>query len=575
MTFTLSFLLGVVLIATYGEFEPLLPGAGSLARLAPWLPLLLVPVLCTRLALFMVRRTSPHRLTRAVLTWTPFTVPAVLAVLLYFGRLPEWVDVWVPNSWLAQLVLLILPLVLMEVSLRVGEDRVAHALARRGLDTPVPMGPRRLPGKVFLLVPVLGTAALVDALVFFPAVETFFLRTNLGQAVGVLILGMLFVAALPLLFRLVFSTTPNLPQSVAAPLRATASRLGFSARSLLAMNTDHRMVNAMLVGPLPWPRYLVLTDGLLSILDLPSLQGVVAHEVGHARARHPMLFLVAFLFIPMCLLFALSGFDLGALDIWLQLMIAAVVLGVGLVCLRLLAHRFEHEADVLSAAALGGSESCIRALHRVGQLAPTSAHRSSLRHPSERKRVATLLRWESDPEFRAAFNRRGRVLRRALGVTAGVALFFAGWVMMRGMPLDRARQAFFAGHFTEAAARVDAIDSAVLPAAERASLERFRRAVLVAGELMPNDPATWQQGAEALGARAWVRAQELLEQGDSGTAKSYLWLSTAAPGAWPIRRSLYLWADAVERGDGELEQLYATHLRTLDVPSQLKFLFAS
>ena len=46
--------------------------------------------------------------------------------------------------------------------------------------------------------------------------------------------------------------------------------------------------------------------------------------------------------------------------------------------LRAVAHRFEHEADVLSAIALGGAEPCIRALVRVGQVVQQEPERASL-----------------------------------------------------------------------------------------------------------------------------------------------------------------------------------------------------
>ena len=71
----------------------------------------------------------------------------------------------------------------------------------------------------------------------------------------------------------------------------------------------------------------------------------------------------------MWLLFAsaLPAFDVEALGDGALIAIGVVVCGLAVLALRRVSHRFEHEADVLSAIALGGAEPCIRALQRVGQ----------------------------------------------------------------------------------------------------------------------------------------------------------------------------------------------------------------
>ena len=85
-------------------------------------------------------------------------------------------------------------------------------------------------------------------------------------------------------------------------------------------------------------------------------------------------------------------------------------------------HRFEFEADQLSAEALGGASYCVQALHRVGELSPRTVHRSSFRHPSESRRIRHLYACEQDPAYRARFWRRGRWLRRIIGAAIAVAV---------------------------------------------------------------------------------------------------------------------------------------------------------
>src|SRR5690606_34326408 len=118
--------------------------------------------------------------------------------------------------------------------------------------------------------------------------------TFAGTTVGLLATLLVLPVLLPLLFRCVLPVQRKLPSHVDADVRTTAERLGFPPRGILLLLSGLRAVNAGLVGPLPWPRYLVLTDGITAYLDRIALRGVVAHEVGHARAGHPALLLLVF-----------------------------------------------------------------------------------------------------------------------------------------------------------------------------------------------------------------------------------------------------------------------------------------
>ena len=109
-------------------------------------------------------------------------------------------------------------------------------------------------------------------------------------------------------------TSRLLPGRHEASVAATVAALGFPRRSVLALDSGHRLVNAALVGPLRWPRYLILSDGILSLLDPFALRGVVAHEVAHARAGHPALLALVFVVIPLLLLQPVLGTDTGDLD---------------------------------------------------------------------------------------------------------------------------------------------------------------------------------------------------------------------------------------------------------------------
>jgi hypothetical protein len=65
------------------------------------------------------------------------------------------------------------------------------------------------------------------------------------------------------------------------------------------------MLTAGIIGILPKWRYILITRGLLGLLNFDELKAVVAHEIGHVR-RHHMLFYLAFFLCYSVLAYALN-----------------------------------------------------------------------------------------------------------------------------------------------------------------------------------------------------------------------------------------------------------------------------
>ncbi len=104
-------------------------------------------------------------------------------------------------------------------------------------------------------------------------------------------LGMTFSAlALASLLPLVIRPLLGLKRLPAGPTRdrleATARRLGVRFTDLLLWPTRGVMANAMVIGLLPWARYVIVTDRLLEGLEPDELDAVFGHEAGHARYGH-------------------------------------------------------------------------------------------------------------------------------------------------------------------------------------------------------------------------------------------------------------------------------------------------
>jgi Zn-dependent protease with chaperone function len=73
---------------------------------------------------------------------------------------------------------------------------------------------------------------------------------------------------------------------------AAARRLGVRFTDYLLWPTRGAMANALVMGVVPWARYVIVTDRLLDGLDPDEQEAVFGHEVGHVRFGHlPYYFL--------------------------------------------------------------------------------------------------------------------------------------------------------------------------------------------------------------------------------------------------------------------------------------------
>jgi Zn-dependent protease with chaperone function len=109
------------------------------------------------------------------------------------------------------------------------------------------------------------------------------------------------LVGMPLLIRLVLGLQPLPPGPLRTRLEATARRLGFRLSNILVWNTRQGMANAMIIGLVPWMRYVVLTDRLLEEFSPEEVQAVFGHELGHLKHQH-MLFYLLFLTLSISVL---------------------------------------------------------------------------------------------------------------------------------------------------------------------------------------------------------------------------------------------------------------------------------
>jgi Zn-dependent protease with chaperone function len=288
----------------------------------------------------------------------------------------------------------------------------------------------------------------------------------LGAALTVVLFG-LFLYGMPRFLRLAWDTVPLERGWARTMLEQVARGAGFRFRELLVWRTGQQMSNAAVVGFSKGSRMVFFSDLLLQQLGPRELAAVFAHEMGHARRAHAVVFGA----------FAV-GFFLGAqqlighLEFESELTAAALFLGViGLWYLAFgyLSRRFELEADLESLRVVGESGPLIRALELV-----TGAHahaRSSWRHFSTKDRVEFLRSVERDPLVGIRLRRRLAALRKVGFTLFAVTALLQIRDLAQAWDQDWVVADLRLGHFEEAAARAQGpgIDPDVARLAQRAA----------------------------------------------------------------------------------------------------------
>lgn len=565
MSVPLSFLLGLAVVLLAGETADWLPGEATLSDLllgAAFLPLPSIWIALATRGLVRARlggRSAPGWV-NLLLRTASLSVPLAAFGLVAVGGYEDFIERSIPESQTLRLLVLLGPILLLEAQLRLWIAHLMRRVQAVGPSFDLPFDGTSGPMVVLVMVAALLLAAAMDLLEFDPALATFLHATTLGTTLGLLLVVVLGTATLPLLFRFVLPTSRRLPPRLAPELHAITERLGFRTGSLLTLDTGLRLVNAALVGPLRWPRYLVLTDGILAYLDPIALRGVVAHEVGHARAGHPALLTLVFLVIPVFLLQPLEQIDLGGLAPGWLIAIGAVLALALLFAIRAVMHRFEYEADEMSAHALGGAEPCIVALTRVGDLFPAQRFRSSFRHPSEASRVKALMARESDPKRRKSFRRRGKVLRVSVITLALGALIVSGFAHAHTFRTDMAGLALYTSRFDDAEEWLRAAEDR--PDADAPRMARLRSELDAAVALAEERGGTASTRAE-LADDAFARAIEVVEREGPAAARPYFALALSIPHDDPVRVSAWLWSQAADGSDPERADRLAAHLARL------------
>jgi len=232
-----------------------------------------------------------------------------------------------------------------------------------------------------------------------------------------------------------FAAAP-LAEGTASILRAAGERLAVPVRRLRLIERPG-MVNAFVIGVLPWNRVVMFSRDLVDGLPERQLAAVYGHEIGHLRHRHFALRLVFLLAVAASsLLLAGTQREFAG---WLALHLPASVplpqvamvaaMSVLLFLLKVgiffgwISRACEHQAD-LAGAAVTDPATMSAALATVARLAHEDENAAGWTHPSTRARRDFLARVAADPGAAIRLHRRMTVLALAL-VAIALVLYAA------------------------------------------------------------------------------------------------------------------------------------------------------
>ncbi len=268
-----------------------------------------------------------------------------------------------------------------------------------------------------ILFPWLILSFLYDLISLSPwAGVSSFLNKPFGQIVFFATLLMALMVFMPLLIQYWWGCREFASTEKVDELKGFLREKGFKYRSVLKWPIfEGHMLTAGIMGIIPRYRYILVTESLMEILSTQELKGVLAHEMGHAKYRHMLFYMIFFLgylilmigvfdsqlyqLISVYILQKIPGGNssenLSYLFLSLPILIT-MVLYFRYVMGYFMRH-FERQADLYSAVAMGSPRPAISSLEKIALLSGKSRELPSWHHFSIRERVDNLWRFTSRP----------------------------------------------------------------------------------------------------------------------------------------------------------------------------------
>lgn len=239
---------------------------------------------------------------------------------------------------------------------------------------------------------------------------------------------------------------------------------GFKGDFYLWPFFEGRVLTAAVMGIVPGLRYILLTPAIIETMSLEELESILAHEIGHVKKRHLLLYILliggfsiiaGFLAEPLIHLL-LSFKSLSSLMIKTNISAETVVTIVGAVPLlvaMLLYFRFvfgyfirnfERQADLFSLQAVGSARPLVSAFEKISFMSGNIREERNWHHFGIGERIDCLESASRNPE---RIRRHDDKVRYSLFAFVAILLFSV--IAVQQLPTDLLAKRYEA-NFTEA-----------------------------------------------------------------------------------------------------------------------------
>ena len=259
----------------------------------------------------------------------------------------------------------------------------------------------------------------------FPAVKTF-LHSEAGEYASFILFLILLLIFFPPMVRRLWGCTPFPKGELLDHLQSFFKSQRFTAKIFIWPLFEGRVITAAVLGIFPGLRYVIITPALLENLSLEELDAVMAHEIGHIKKKHMLLYLFiisgfsvltgfilepfTFFLLSRSSFYALLGFTGLTAENLLTVFMAVTILIAMLLYFRFFfgyfIRNFERQADLHVFKAIGSSHSIISAFEKIAVLSGNIRDLPSWHHFGIGQRIEYLEKCEQDKSWITRHNRK-------------------------------------------------------------------------------------------------------------------------------------------------------------------------